>query len=65
MEKFGQYAIKAPFGVFCIIDESAPRFEGRIKGSFFKTPYQVVRSDVLNIHLSHEKSVILIFLEKL
>ena len=65
MEKFGQYAIKAPFGIFCIIDESAPRFIGRVEGSFFKTPDQVVRPDVLNINLTHEKSVILVFLEKL
>ena len=65
MEKFGQYAIKAPFGVFCIIDKSAPRFVGRVEGSLFETPDQVVCPDVLNIYLKHEKSVVLVFLEKL
>ena len=65
MEKFGQYAIKASFGIFCIIDESAPGFVGSIEDSLFETPDQVVRPDVLNIHLAHEKSVVLVFLEKL
>jgi hypothetical protein len=65
MEKFGQYAIKASFGVFCIIDKSTPRFEGCIKGTFFKAPDQIVRPYILNVYLTHEKSVVLVFLEKL
>ena len=57
--------MEVPLRALAVVHEGAPRLVGCVQSPLFETPDQVVSSDVLNVHLTHEKSVVLVPLEKL